>query len=311
MFRCPRSSWSPYSPSPSLLLTRAYTTPRSFESIPGAILQRSKPASVALNPPSTTRPPPLSLPDKLPHLPNYKYYFRVGKAYAVFYKDGFKAIWRNYKLARALPNRIYFAGQAIIHQAVRDGFLSRADFQLIRRTRHDINKVPFFALIWIVCGEFTPLVVLSFAEAIPRTMWIPKQVQKMREGAEKRRAESSDASVALLAGPSRQSDIESMAKGLQRNVLKSYAQSLGLYPIWWDRWIPAVITTSLLKRRVYSRFGELEVDDFAIKRDGGVGKMTEGELQMACEERGLDILGKEEWSLRGSLEQWMEWKGKR
>ena len=317
MLRCSRSPWSICFPSPSspfilaYVPTRAYTTPRSYESISKATLQCSKPASVALNPPSTTRPPSLSLPDKLPDLPNYRYYFRVGKAYAVFYKNGLKAIWRNYKLARALPNQIFFAGQTRIHQAVRDGLLSRADFQLIRRTRNDINKVPFFALIWIICGEFTPLVVLSFAEAIPRTIWIPKQVQKVREKAEKRRAASKNASVALLAGPPRHFDIESMDEGLQRNVLRSYAQCLGLYPKWWDRWIPVVITTSLLKRRVYSRFGELEVDDFAIKRDGGVGKMMEGEVQIACEERGLDILGKEERSLRRSLEQWMEWGEKR
>ena len=314
MLRCPRSSWSIPSPSlpfiPACLLIRAYTTAQSYESILRAAHQRSKSACVALNPPSSTLPPPLSLPDKLPHLPIYKYYFRVGKAYAVFYKNGLQAIWRNYKLARALPNQSFLARQAHIHQAVRDGLLSRADFQLIRRTRHDIKKVPFFALIWILCGEFTPLVVLSFAEAVPRTLWIPKQVQNAREGAEKRRAESRDANVALLSGPSRQHDIESMAEGLQRNVLKSYAQCLGLYPRWWDRWIPTMVTTSLLKKRVYRRFAELEVDDFAIKRDGGIGKMMEEEVQMACEERGLDILGREEESLRGSLEQWMEWRGK-
>lgn len=51
---------------------------------------------------------------------------------------------------------------------------------------------------------------------------------------------------------------------------------------------------------------ELEVDDFAIERDGGVGSMKGEEVRMACEERGIDILGKEERNLRRDLEQWME-----
>lgn len=61
---------------------------------------------------------------------------------------------------------------------------------------------------------------------------MPKQVQKAREEAENRRAKSRDASLALFAGPSWQSDIESMSEEPQRKALKSYAQSLGLYPVW-------------------------------------------------------------------------------
>lgn len=214
--------------TPLHLPVRIHTTTRK----PKATFQGPKPASVALNPPSTTRPPPLSLPDKLPGLPRYKYYFRVGKAYGVFYKNGLKAIWTNYKLARALPHQIFSRGQAKVHQAVRDGLLSRADFQLIRRTRRDINRVPLFALIWLICGEFTPLVVIYVTGAVPRTIWMPKQVQKAREEAENRRAKSSDASPALFAGPSWQSDIESMPEEPQRKALKTCAQSLGLYPVW-------------------------------------------------------------------------------
>ena len=211
---------------------RIYNTSRSYEPKPKFPLQRTLPASVALNPPITTRPPPLSLPEKLPHLPKYKYYFRVGKAYAVFYKTGFKAIWTNYKLARALPDQIFSSGQAKLHQAVLDGLLSRADFQLIRRSRRDIKKVPLFALIWLICGEFTPLVVLFFTGAVPPTIWIPKQVQKAREEAEARRARIEDPRPVPFASPSWESDIESMPAEPQREVLKSWAQSLDLYPVW-------------------------------------------------------------------------------
>ena len=138
------------SSTPSCFPLRTYTAPRPYLSKTKVALQIPQPTSVALNPPSTTRPPPLSLPEKLPSLPNYKYFFRLGKAYGIFYKNGLKAIWTNYKLARALPNRIFSSNQAIVSHAVRDGALSRADYQLIRRTRRDINKLPLFALIWLV-----------------------------------------------------------------------------------------------------------------------------------------------------------------
>ena len=209
---------------------RIYTTSPSYKSKSKLSHQRILPTSVALNPPITTRPPPLGLPEKLPHLSKYKFYFRVGKAYAVFYKTGLKAIWTNYKLARALPDQIFSSGQAKLHQAVLDG-LSRADFQLIRRTRRDINKVPLFALIWLICGEFTPLVIIFFTAVVPPTIWIPKQVQKAREEAEERRARIKDPR-APFAALSWESDIGSMSAEPQREILKSCAQSLGLYPVW-------------------------------------------------------------------------------
>ena len=89
-----------------------------------------------------------------------------------------------------------------------------------------------FALIWLICGEFTPLVVLFFTGAVPPTIWIPKQVQKARERAEARRAKIEGPRLAPFAAPSWDSDIESMPAELQRKVLKPCAQSLGLYPVW-------------------------------------------------------------------------------
>ena len=240
----------------SFISIRIYATPRLHESNKSrSTFQRSQPASVALNPPSTTHPPPLSLPENIPDLPAYRYYFRVGKAYGLFYKNGLKAIWTNYKLARALPNQIFSSSQTKVHQAVRDGLLSRADFQLVRRTRHDINKVPLFALIWLICGEFTPLVVIFFTGAVPRTIWIPKQVHKAREEAENRRAKNEDAGVPLFAG-TWQSNIESMPEESQREVLKSYAQSLGLYPVWVRtilRWSFLSASTSVLRHPLRAR----------------------------------------------------------
>ena len=71
-----------------------------------------------------------------------------------------------------------------------------------------------------------------------------------------------------------------------------------------------MIPTSIVSRRVYGRFRELEVDDFAIRRDGGVAMMEGEEVRMACEERGMDVMGKRVEDLRGDLKQWIERRGK-
>lgn len=67
----------------------------------------------------------------------------------------------------------------------------------------------------------------------------------------------------------------------------------------------------MVRKRVYGRLRELELDDFAIERDGGVGMMEGEEVRMACEERGIDILGKGEMDLRGLLKQRIGRRGKR
>ena len=135
------------------------------------------------------------------------------------------------------------------------------------------------------CGEFTPLVVIFFTAAVPRVMWIPKQVQKAQEEAEQRRSKARMETSSFPAGHTGRPDLDSMPELYQQSVLKFYAKSLDLYPDWWDRWVPTLMSTSLVTKRVYRRLEELEVDDFAIARCGGVGKMEGEEIQMACQER--------------------------
>ena len=53
------------------------------------------------------------------------------------------------------------------------------------------------------------------------------------------------------------------------------------------------------------------MDDFAIERDGGMKRLEKEEVRMACEERGIDVLGKEDGNLRADLKRWMEQRRKR
>ncbi|KAH8156008.1 hypothetical protein CIB48_g12241, partial [Xylaria polymorpha] len=87
-----------------------------------------------LNPPASTRPPPLDVPARDLSTNLFVYLFRVGKAYTTFYKTGLKAILTNRRLSRNLP-----AANP-----------TRADVLLYRRVRHDLQRLPLFAVILLV-----------------------------------------------------------------------------------------------------------------------------------------------------------------
>ncbi|KAK0517328.1 hypothetical protein JMJ35_000483 [Cladonia borealis] len=274
--------------------------------IPLQSISQQPPPSAALNPPSTTHPPPLDLPSKDPETPPYKYYYRLGKAYATFYKTGLKAIWTNHKAVRALnPPSDLLA-------AVRSDRLTRANFQLIHRSRADIRKIPPFILLWLVCGEFTPLVVYYVSAIVPRTIWIPKQFEAARQKAEARRRAAREKTtttettrkltVSLLDG------VESMQAEPKQQFYTCVAQSYGLYPAWWDRLFGSLIPQWEVKRRLYDHAEYLDTDDFAIERDGGEGGLGREEVVRACEERAVDVLGREPEELRRDLTEYFQIK---
>ena len=84
------------------------------------------------------------------------------------------------------------------------------------------------------------------------------------------------------------------------------AQSYGLYPVWWDRFFGSVIPQWEVKRRLYKYAEYLETDDLAIERDGGVEGLGREEVVRACEERAVDVLGKEPEDLRRDLKKYFQ-----
>lgn len=262
----------------------------------------------ALNPPATTRPPALTLPQKDGAVPLYKYYFNVGKAYLTFYKTGLKGIYTNYRTANALPSRSFhplFASRGTLFAAALTKKLSRADLQLLLRLRADTKVLPIFALVFVCCGEFTPLLVPWLTAIVPPSVHIPSQTNKLRRNAEKRRQQ------ARAEGPQEWRSIENiwdlkvprLDDKLLLPVVRRVARELALYPPWWEN-LP--LHMSLVKHRLRLRLNELRVDDMAIMRDGGVRGMMAEEVTIACERRGLAVEGKGEVSLRKMLKQWLE-----
>lgn len=257
-----------------------------------------KPHNTRVNPPASTLPPPLETPEPDPSASTFIKLFKTGKAYLTFYKTGAKAIFTNLKLSQQGPQKIVdldFNGQ--VYQAVKDRRISRADYQLLLRNWHDVKRVPIFGLIFLVCGEFTPFVVIAISGVVPYTCRIPKQISSDRSKLEERRK----ISFRNLT------EVYKKDEPLVRQQMLHISWSLGLSGKIWD-YIGGKLPGPpdfLLSRRVAHRVEYLETDDRLIKRDGGVDEMVIEEVKIACTERGIDVNGREDEALRNDLKLWM------
>lgn len=248
-----------------------------------------------VNPPCNTLPAPLVLPSRSSSQSAPSYYFSLGRAYLSFYKTGLKAVYGNYKASRALRARL--PSSTTPETALERGLLSRGEWLLLLRSRHDVAKIPLFALVFMICGEFTPLVVIFLGGVVPRTCVVPKQVVSAREKAEERRGRS------FREGTIQSQKAPSIIQELRTGEILHIGRSLGLYSALWDR--VGKVPVGIVKGRVVKRAKYLDLDDMAIERDGGVGQMEMEEVRIAMDERGLDVLGKNDAHLRSVLRSWL------
>ncbi|PTU19111.1 hypothetical protein P175DRAFT_0533533 [Aspergillus ochraceoroseus IBT 24754] len=164
-----------------------------------------------VNPPPSTRPADLNLPEALsvsaPPVDKLKRYIALGRAYLSFYKTGLKNVYHNYRaslpLRRSLGLTSYLptspppapapapstdakrepgsAAGSAFRVALKTQNLSRSNFQLISRAAYDVRRMIPFTLILIICGELTPLAVLALGNAVtPFTCRVPRQISKER-----------------------------------------------------------------------------------------------------------------------------------
>jgi hypothetical protein len=165
---------------------------------------RSSEPNARINPPESTIPAPLDLPKRQEKDNYFRYLLNTGRAYWRFYKTGVKNTWGNYKISKELRAKFPQAtkvrippikivkvqglderqGVCVLPFKMEDYYsgassdISRAQFQLLRRSDKDIIKLPIFGLILAVFGEWTPLIVLLFRGLVPGTCKIPAQEQK-------------------------------------------------------------------------------------------------------------------------------------
>ena len=173
------------------------TFPRQDEPTTNDVLEQQ--ARSGVNPPYTTRPPPLNLPERQPDTSTFSHYFKTGKAYLTFYKTGLRQVLTNFKLLRAVgqggEGPITRSDNALTDPMCIDGYLrfrTRGSLLLYTRVKHDLNKLPIFALLLLICGEFTPLMVLLVPTIVPYTCRIPKQVDKILKRVEDQREKALD-----------------------------------------------------------------------------------------------------------------------
>ena len=144
---------------------------------------------------------------------------------------------------------------------------------------------------------------------VPTTCKIPKQISGAREALEERRTRSFRGGTVASKG-----DVGKEVEDLGREEILHVGRSLGLFSKWWDKLAEAGLggaPSGLVRMRVKRTLEYLDMDDFAIERDGGVGEMEVEEVRIALEERGLDVLGKNDAQLKSLLKSWLQTRGRK
>lgn len=265
----------------------------------------------AANPPASTRPPPLALPTRDPSTGTFSHLFATGKAYLTFYKTGFKQVYINTRLVWSLasasgipPDSGTPTRPPASPPTLRPAATTRSVEVLKRRWRHDMKRVPLFALMFVVCGEFTPLVVLLLPRVVPLTCRIPRQIKELREATEARRRASSEQMLRRGGGdhgPTHPSRAE---------VTAHIARSLNLISPLWDRLpLPDSAVALLASRRVRAHVAYLIRDGHLLSQAGGVPALEDEEVALACEDRGLPVVNRSAKELREELGQWTDLAG--
>ncbi|TVY24656.1 hypothetical protein LHYA1_G006880 [Lachnellula hyalina] len=262
--------------------------PALASSTSSSVTKDAAPLTSPLNGPLSTRPPPLELPKRNdPPTSTIKYYIALGKAYATFYKTGAKAIYANFRASQPIQDLVDTKHASSLPTAVSANALTRSEFQLLCRNWHDIKRVPIFGLVFILCGEFTPLVVIALSSVVPWTCRIPKQIDADRKKLEKRRGISFRN---LTVEPPTEKGVDA----LERMQVLHVSWSLGLSSSAWD-WLGGQypgLPTWVLRRKVASSVEYLEMDDKLLGDPKRVDELEPEEVRMALVERGGGCSGK-------------------
>ena len=246
-----------------------------------------------------TLPASLEIPTRASNQSRAIYLYNTGHAYLGFYKTGIKNVFSSYRDSRALRRTLQVrSGNATVSEKelAAQGLITRSEFQLLYRSRHDILRVPFFVVICTLTGELAPLVVLLLANQVPWTCRTPRQLEGKRLKEEDRRAKS--ALRLSASAPVESSDDDEMS--LSREQLLHASTWLGTHSRHWNP------PSFLLRRRLSKRRQYLKLDDQLLRKDYASGVSLDGEnLRWALSDRGLMVSGKTEEEMRQSLQAYL------
>jgi len=281
-----------------------------------------------LNPPDFTYAPELTVPARKADQGFISYMWKTGRSYLSFYKSGYRNVRQTSKLARSLREKAAKQAQKPISDV-----LTRAEWQIVQRSRKDMLRLPAFGAIFLVFGEWTPLLVMYITPLIPEACRIPSQVSrdlaKTEEVRHKRQNMAAHNAMRLMAKDRRGAGAPmAMPTGFdssQGKVIPEAEAFRTVDPLHLTHfelllqsarynchsriWDFLFITPPKfwLQRNVRKKYEYIRTDDRLIERDGGFQALDKRETERACIERGFDVIGKREEDVRRNLASW--WKG--
>lgn len=160
--------------------------------------------------------------------------------------------------------------------------LSRAQYQLLRRTQVDFPKIPFFAVVALVCAEMTPLLCYAVPEITPLTCLLPSLLPRLW-GAQLKQNLSLD----MSQKPNWDKIPWETAYSLPLDRVQRLCQSLRLV----SRFVPiSLYSDKRLRDLLHQHYQYLKVDNYyllGLNSGGNLWNLDDSELILACLERGL------------------------
>ena len=181
-------------------------------------------------------------------------------------------------------------------------------------------RLPAFGALVLIFGEWLPLLALYITPLIPEPCRIPKQIHRKLHKSETRRTEREKRlalDAARLTARDRKPGITSTAVVAPQAVRVDAIQTLDLYSLlnlsckldchsWlWDK-LFLTPPKSVLRWGLRRKLEYLSLDDGLIERDGGVQGLSKREVERACVERGVRVLGRKEEELRREMAAWFK-----
>lgn len=284
-------------------------------------------AKELLNPPHFTYAPEITVPARQADQNVAKWLWKAGRAYLTFYKTGISNVRQTSKLAKTLK-----AKASKVPDKDSSEVLTRAEWQIIRRSKKDVLRLPAFGVLVLLLGEWLPLVVMYITPVIPEACRIPQQVKRdltKRENSRQERLrramldsmrlmskdphpaghnidnasslpKSGSSSPSLKAVPWADVARTGNAKDMTLFELVMYSAQFNCHSRIWD-FLRVTPPKWLLQRNVAKTIDYVAKDDALIERDGGWAALGKTEVERACVDRGISVVGKREDELRKAL----------